>query len=863
ALTMAVLLLVFSAQQIRSAVYPQLEIVSGSHSPHPQQKRNIVRSDMRMEQARPEGAKMLRAVAADNMTETAPPRVTHSSYSTSLETQTGPGIPTWNWRKISFDFNTSVVPGKRMKFLFSPPWMTRAGLVAGVLLALYMFGRICVALKPRKDSASTDTSGTHTPPHCGSQSTPLLIAGVLAGAMAFMCASNPAHAQGQGQAQEQEQEHRSGRSAPDSVEFQSSGSIPSMEMLEELRRRLTQAPECAPDCAALQRVQVEISRHELRIEQQIHSAVLSAVPLAFPLEQMVPATVTTHTGSGTNTPPILMRTPQNQPHAQLWARVEKGITTLSLSAPIPADMTQVEIPLPLRAGDISITAEGWDVINQTENPANTSTISLRRATEAQLKEPDTVELPLYAEVRRHLDLGVEWRLETTLKRMSSKGNAGVIRIPLLEGEQIVSEGIEIRAGDALIELGPETETVRWKSRLEMQSPLELKSGKASHFTEVWQLQLSPLWHARFSGTPLIYTYQNGHWLAQWHPRAQENLLLHIERPQGAPGQHITVENCTLKHKRGEQRSETNLRLNIRSSVATRHNIVLPSADVEVAQVRRNGREIRIEQEGTQLALPLQKGTQNLEIIWNQEHPLGIFSTTSELNLKAPGANIGLNLILPQTRWVLFTGGPLMGPAVLFWGIVLVLGVVALLLGRYAPTPLRWWHWFILGAGLSQAPLPALLLVTLWLILLGVRRKYAGRIQHALAFNTMQLGLGILSLCALLALIAAVQQGLLGMPEMQVAGQNSGAWNLHWYQDRSSAELPTAWVISVPLLVYRALMLIWALWLALALLHWLRWGWGCLSAKELWRTLPRRVRTSKTETADTAATTQHKHSGKDS
>jgi len=34
---------------------------------------------------------------------------------------------------------------------------------------------------------------------------------------------------------------------------------------------------------------------------------------------------------------------------------------------------------------------------------------------------------------------------------------------------------------------------------------------------------------------------------------------------------------------------------------------------------------------------------------------------------------------------------------------------------------------------------------------------------------------------------------------------------------------SAWVISVPLLVYRLAMLAWALWLALALLRWLRWG----------------------------------------
>ncbi len=30
------------------------------------------------------------------------------------------------------------------------------------------------------------------------------------------------------------------------------------------------------------------------------------------------------------------------------------------------------------------------------------------------------------------------------------------------------------------------------------------------------------------------------------------------------------------------------------------------------------------------------------------------------------------------------------------------------------------------------------------------------------------------------------------------------------------------------------MLAWALWLAFAMLRWLRWGWGCFSHNGLWR-----------------------------
>ena len=39
------------------------------------------------------------------------------------------------------------------------------------------------------------------------------------------------------------------------------------------------------------------------------------------------------------------------------------------------------------------------------------------------------------------------------------------------------------------------------------------------------------------------------------------------------------------------------------------------------------------------------------------------------------------------------------------------------------------------------------------------------------------------------------------------------WVLGWYQDRTLDLLPTAWVVSIPLLAYRVLMLAWALWLA--------------------------------------------------
>jgi hypothetical protein len=50
-------------------------------------------------------------------------------------------------------------------------------------------------------------------------------------------------------------------------------------------------------------------------------------------------------------------------------------------------------------------------------------------------------------------------------------------------------------------------------------------------------------------------------------------------------------------------------------------------------------------------------------------------------------------------------------------------------------------------------------------------------------------------------------------------------------------LPEVWVLSVSMWVYRALMLAWALWLAMRLLDWLRWGWEGLSKPLIWRETP--------------------------
>ena len=97
----------------------------------------------------------------------------------------------------------------------------------------------------------------------------------------------------------------------------------------------------------------------------------------------------------------------------------------------------------------------------------------------------------------------------------------------------------------------------------------------------------------------------------------------------------------------------------------------------------------------------------------------------------------------------------------------------------------------------------------------------------------------LTALALVSLLGTIETGLLGSPEMDVLGNGSSGDQLRWYTDRVDDALPVPWMFSLPLWVYRLAMLAWSLWIAQALIGWLRWSWDCLGTGGLWLPLRRR------------------------
>ncbi|MGZ4999258.1 MAG: hypothetical protein ACXV7F_03085, partial [Methylomonas sp.] len=262
-----------------------------------------------------------------------------------------------------------------------------------------------------------------------------------------------------------------------------------------------------------------------------------------------------------------------------------------------------------------------------------------------------------------------------------------------------------------------------------------------------------------------------------------------------------------------------------------HNLILPERAI-LQSVTIDGVSQPVRQKARTVSLPIRPGAQQIALRWQSAIAQRTVTATPKVNLGAESVNSYIQMTLGEDRWVLFTFGPKFGPAALIWGLLIVLAILAAGLGKIRSTPLKTWHWFLLLVGLSQIHIVAALLVVGWLLALGWREHHV--LESVRGFNLTQIGLGVLTLSSLVLLFGAVQHGLLGAPDMQIAGNQSMAYRLNWYQDRNAAELPTAMVVAAPLMAYKLLMLGWSLWMAVSLVSWLRWGWRCFCADGIWK-----------------------------
>jgi hypothetical protein len=813
-LALLVLGLPFLVAQVRDGIWPQLE----RPSPSPWQgmggapgvptsavpQPSPIPADLGSNEDQPDGRQRSKSAAGIGRGEAKSPVPERSALDViepGAKVQTGPGIPDWEWTSFDLAWTGPVPSDASVRlWLLTPRWhlvWSIAGALLSLLLALRMTGIV-----GRSPAGSGETGSPRSPGSRFGGAIALLFPALL-----LLPGSPNGGLRAEG--------------------------LPSPELLGELRSRLLEPPDCLPACVDLARLDLSADTRTLRLVLTLDAAASVAAP--------IPG------GPGSWLPERLVLDGETLDSVRkgegAWLQVplRMGRHRLVLEGPLP-DRAQVEIALPLSPRHVQAAVSGWTIEGLGSAGRPGAQIRLARLSGPGVGEATLVQeaLPPLLFVERTLALGIDWRVDTRVRRLSPVEPPVLVPVPLLPGESVQTPEVQVQDGQALASLAPGVREIGWTSTLEPQERLSLRATTGTEIVESWSLDLSPRWHLTWRGiAPVGRVSVLDRWAPTWRPLPGESLELVITRPDAVPGAALTLDNVAFAVRPGRRASTSVLRLALRSTQGGTHAIRLPDG-AEAVLLVVDGQERPLPRPGEGLELPVIPGSQAVVVEWREQGHLTTRLIPRGPDLRSPAVNLNVSVTLPQDRWVLYASGPRLGPVVLFWATLLVLAGLALVLGRIRLTPLRALDWLLLGAGISLAQLWAGLLVAGWLFALGLRRRMTAETPRW-RYNLVQTGVVLVTVLALVSLVAAVSQGLLGRPDMQILGNGSHAGLLNWYQDRGGPGVPEVTVVSVPIWVYRILMLAWALWLARRLLDWLRWGWGGFSQPVLWREGPPRRR----------------------
>lgn len=710
-----------------------------------------------------------------------PYRQFNEAYDPNAMVQTGPGLPKWRWSSTSVTFSGPVERSQRLHFYFlSPPVNLLLALVRAALLVL-LFARLLPFGTARFPGFSRP-------------------AAALAGLFVILLGAPAAHAD-----------------------------QPSDELLEQYRARLLEKPDCLPTCASSSRMLLEVRGNVLRTRLSIEANALTAVPLPGGAAQWLPERVSVDDKPAQG----LLRSDDGK----LWLRLSPGAHEVIVEGRLPA-RESLQIALPLKPHHVSADVEGWSLEGVHEDGIADDHLQLTRLHREGSEQGGALAagaLPPFVRVERTLLIGLNWQVHTRILRVTPAGSAVVLEVPLLRGESVTTPDVRTAQGKVLVNMAPDAVAFEWQSVLAEASPLVLTAPKSLAWSESWKLDVSPIWHATTTGIPVIHG-ESGARIPEWRPWPGETVTVELVRPAGIAGQTLTIDSSVYEIRPGLRATDATVSFSLRSSRGGEHVVQLPEG-AQLESSSMNGASQPLRQQGRKVTLSIVPGAQAVQLTFRM--PIGISTAyhTPPFDFGTKTVNATTQVKLSDARWVLFVHGPRLGPAVLFWSLLLVLVGIALALGQLRWVPLKRYEWLLLAIGLSQIPLPASALVIGWLVALGFRR--ARPAQRPIWFDLYQLVLVGWTFTALCIVVYAVQQGLMGTPDMQIRGNGSYSDLLSWFDDRTSAVPEQPFVLSVPLLVYRGAMLAWALWLAAALLRWLRWGWLSFSTEGLWKRKPPR------------------------
>ncbi len=797
----------FIATQVQNVLYPQLEpqgmsygsrglfVWSGIGSKRDYQTKSVTEFDLvessggylgRSQSRRNERkSKSSQRQSADE---------SNLNYDPQAMIQTGPAQPQWRWNDVVCIWNGPVAAEQTIHPVLVSLTVNRV--ITGVRLVLLI---LLAAILLRKR--------THPWPWAGWKIRKAAAAALLGLTLLPASAS----------AQEGNGNDENAKPASAAAEKPESypQPIPSAEMLRTLRERLLKRSDAFPNAADIPAVELKILDNRLTMNVTLHAAADVAVPLPGRLPAWSPISVTM---DGNNDVTVSRHV------GYVWIVVPKGIHDITVEGTL-GDAAEWEWTFLLKPRRVSIEAPGWKVTGLGPNqvPADQVFFAKEQAPSDEAAAYDRTAFNTVVVIDRKLEIGLVWKVHNTVTRLSATGKAISLEVPLIEGENVLSSGREVKDQSIDVQMGANQAQFSWVSELQPTPAIKLTAASTDRWVERWHLITSPIWNVSISGLPPMFAVNQEALVPIWKPWPGETATIQFSRPAAVVGDTVTAQRVNLSTTLGDRRRTSEMELELECSLANDFVIAL-EPEIEITSLTLDQQAIPVQRDGANLIIPARPGRQTVAIGWSTAKPLQMTARSSLVTLPVDASNVTTTMVMPENRWILWVDGPLRGPAVRFWTILAVAILIAFVLGSLPMSPLNRLEWVLLSIGLTQVPLPAAMIVVGWLFLLGWRGEHPLDRHYHWRDYLLQGLIVLMTLISLVILFIVVGEGLLGHPDMFIAGNQSWGSELNWFTPRTGAELPLTRVVSISVWFYRLFMLVWALWLAAALLRWLAWGW---------------------------------------
>jgi hypothetical protein len=788
-------ILFFSAIQLRTVIHPQLEAHAAAienFDRRSQMDMNVVTEMIKSKSDKPAYSSM-QEVESIELTGSRMRKadLLMERYQTDALVQAGSGIPNWQWNPYRINWHSPVTENQMFDVIVLSKTSYRVIKVLGILLSLIWLALMLKGLiKLRINDFRTQAL-----------STALVLFVLFPGVSA----------------------------TTEAAEF------PQQQLLDELKQRVLAAPDCAPSCALINELTVNSEEKALKMTLTVHANADTAV--ALPRSEFWRPEKLLLNGKPINS--LLKR------KAWIYIPVSKGISTFTLLGRIaPIDSFQLEFKdLPKH---ININASrSWQVVGSQANSLSGNTLEFLAAikekpvnnvanTDEDKLSSTRYSYQPFVKVRRELSIDQIWTLKTTVERIAPSSGSINTRIPTLTGEHILSADILLENGQVEVTLPAGENRFSWRSTLDRQQLLSLHASAEKPLIEQWQVIVSPSWHADISGLPMILAEQenNDYFSYLFYPYPGETLTIVTTRPKAVKGDVLAIDRVKYEIEQGTRTSKLNLSFDYRSTRGGEHIIDLPK-NYQLKEIQTDNKLINLQLEQGKLAIPILPGKHNIRVLMRANTSDQLVLTAPVINLNAPISNITSVINLTRQRWVLWADGPVLGPAVLYWGELLAFILLAVLVAKVPFSPLSTISWIALGFGLSLNNWGILMLVAVWFASL-TASTYRPKTLSRNGFNFSQLLLYGLSIITVLSLLAVIPNSLLSSPDMGITGNHSYGNYLQWFADKSDGLLPEISVMSIPILFYKGLMLAWVIWLSFSGLNWMKWAWIKLGSQGYWQ-----------------------------